>query len=83
MRARGHVVIRRGVDQRHLASLKRVFPSSEALKKGDLVTFFKDYLADGAEKRRKLSVRALGTSAADKRSEPADGGRAGWLGASF
>jgi len=46
----------------------------KAVTKADVVRFFKDYLAADAENRRKLSVRVLGTSAGDKRSEPVNGG---------
>lgn len=44
--------------------------SLEALSKADVVAFFHEYLAAGADQRRKLSVRILGTSANGDQSEP-------------
>eukprot|EP00931_Biecheleriopsis_adriatica_P031421 TRINITY_DN18431_c0_g1_i3.p1 TRINITY_DN18431_c0_g1~~TRINITY_DN18431_c0_g1_i3.p1 ORF type:complete len:1119 (+),score=279.20 TRINITY_DN18431_c0_g1_i3:68-3424(+) len=41
-----------------------------AVKKEDVIAFFKEYVAAAAPSRRKLSVRILGTSAGDVRSEP-------------
>lgn len=44
----------------------------EALKKDDIVSFFKEYLAKGAPQRRKLSMQILGTSAGSAEVEQDD-----------
>lgn len=50
----------------------RVVEATEALEniqKEEVLEFFKEYLAKGAASRRKLSVRVLGTSAGDVKTE--------------
>lgn len=50
----------------------RIVESTRALEtvaKEDVVAFFKKYLAKGAPDRRKLSIRVLGTSAGDVKSQ--------------
>jgi len=44
----------------------------EELKKEEVLDFFNQYLVKGAPKRRKLSVRVLGTSAGEVKSEVAE-----------
>lgn len=50
--------------------LPRSVEALESLTKGDVVEFFHEHVAAGAPSRRKLSLRVLGTSAGEARSEP-------------
>jgi insulysin len=54
--------------------LKLGVEALEVISKADVLDFFAAYFPASAPTRRKLSMRVLGTSAGDARSEPVDGG---------
>jgi len=55
--------------------IARSIEALEAVELSDVVAVFKERVAAGAPARRKLSVRVLGTSAGEARSEAEDGGK--------